>query len=310
MCIRDRVARASGVFEKVFSGEEDISETMAYLRGESGTVIEETTYPSSLIDRIKWKSPYPIIRHHFGLPSLDDTISGIETLADSGVLDVISIGPDQNAQENFFHPEEMDPDQQGSGGVPVRSARDFERLYQASRRGNYPLMRCYSGTRDVIPFARVLLNTINNAWAAIPLSWYNVLDKRGPREIEDSMKEAQQAIKWHADQGIPVEAVSYTHLDVYKRQMTGHSCEMEMSIMMYLWPQGVKTDALTPGKIRQEALDAQGRKLGIHEAHFFDEITENGALGDATKADPEWGKKAVEVGLTRLLPYIREFMKS
>ncbi|HOV66322.1 MAG TPA: cobalamin-dependent protein, partial [Bacillota bacterium] len=72
------VARASGVFEKVFSGEEDISETMAYLRGESGTVLEETTYPSSLIDRIKWKSPYPIIRHHFGLPSLDETISGIE----------------------------------------------------------------------------------------------------------------------------------------------------------------------------------------------------------------------------------------
>ncbi len=199
------VARASGVFEKVFSGEEDISETMAYLRGESGTVLEETTYPSSLIDRIKWKSPYPIIRHHFGLPSLDETISGIETLADSEVLDVISIGPDQNAQENFFHPEEMDPDQQGSGGVPVRSAKDFERLYQASRRGNYPPMRCYSGTRDVIPFARVLLDTINNAWAAIPLSWYNVLDKRGPREIEDSMKEAQQAIKWHADQGIPVE---------------------------------------------------------------------------------------------------------
>jgi len=200
-----KVARESGVFEKVFSGEEDISETMSYLKGESETASKEAVYPSTLIERINWKAPYPIIRHHFGLPSLNETVSGIEKLADAQVLDVISIGPDQNAQENFFHPEEMDPDQDGSGGVPVRSRRDFERLYQASRRGNYPLMRCYSGTRDVIPFAEVLLSTINNAWTAIPLSWYNVLDKRGPREIEDSMEEAQKAIKWHADRGIPVE---------------------------------------------------------------------------------------------------------
>ncbi len=200
-----QVARESGVFEKVFSGEEDISETMAYLRGESETGSKEATYPSTLIDRINWKAPYPIIRHHFGLPSLEDTIAGIQKIAEAQVLDVISIGPDQNAQESFFHPEEMDPDQDGSGGVPVRSKEDFQRLYQASRRGNYPLMRCYSGTRDVIPFAEVLLETINNAWTAIPLSWYNVLDKRGPREIEDSMKEAQEAIKWHADRGIPVE---------------------------------------------------------------------------------------------------------
>lgn len=109
---------------------------------------------------------------------------------------------------------------------------------------------------------------------------------------------------------LPWDLIGDLAKDFVQSPMTGHSCEMEMSIMMYLWPQGVKTDALTPGKIRQKALDAQGRKLGIHEAHFFDEITENGALGDATKADPEWGKKAVEVGLTRLLPYIREFMKS
>ena len=92
--------------------------------------------------------------------------------------------------------------------------------------------------------------------------------------------------------------------------MTGHSCEREMSIMLYIWPQGVKKDALTPGKIRKEALEAMGRKLGIHEANFFDEITENGALGDATKASVDWGKKAVETGLKRVLPYMKEFMES
>lgn len=91
--------------------------------------------------------------------------------------------------------------------------------------------------------------------------------------------------------------------------MTGHSCEREMSIMLYLWPDGVKQDALTPGKIRKEALDGLGRKLGIREAKFFDEVTENGALGDATKASVDWGKKAVETALERVVPYMKEFME-
>ena len=56
----------------------------------------------------------------------------------------------------------------------------------------------------------------------------------------------------------------------------------EMSIMLYLWPDGVKQDALTPVK-SEKNLDGLGRKLGIREAKFFDEVTENGALGDATR---------------------------
>ncbi len=94
-----------------------------------------------------------------------------------------------------------------------------------------------------------------------------------------------------------------------KSPMTGHSCEREISIMLYLWPDGVKKDALTPGKIRKQALETLGRKLGVREASFFDEVTENGALGDATKASVEWGKKAVEAGLERILPYMKEFME-
>ena len=37
-------------------------------------------------------------------------------------------------------------------------------------------MRCYSGTNDVFKMANMLLDSINNAWAAVPLCWYNVLD--------------------------------------------------------------------------------------------------------------------------------------
>ncbi len=109
---------------------------------------------------------------------------------------------------------------------------------------------------------------------------------------------------------LPWDLIGDLAKDFVQSPMTGHSCEMEMSIMLYIWPQGVKEDALTAGKIRQEALDRQKLASGIHESHFFDEVTENGALGDATKASAEWGKKAVETGLQRLLPYMREFMSS
>lgn len=205
-----RVAQEEGMFDAVFSGKEDMDEIIAFLRG-SKTIRGDVTYPATLGERIAWKAPYPLLRHHFGLPSLEDTVLGVAEIAGSGVLDVLSLGPDQNAQECFFRPLEMDRDQDGAGGVPVRSPRDFERLYQASRAGNYPLMRCYSGTRDVISFAEMLHETIHNAWGAIPLCWYNVLDARGPREVVESIREGQQAMAWHAARGIPVEVNEAHH---------------------------------------------------------------------------------------------------
>jgi hypothetical protein len=73
-------------------------------------------------------------------------------MADSQLLDVISIAPDQNCQQFFFEPEKMDPKQDGAGGAPIRTREDFVRLYEASRRGNYPLVRCYAGTRHMWSF--------------------------------------------------------------------------------------------------------------------------------------------------------------
>jgi len=198
------VAVEECIFDAVFSGKEGIDEIISFLRGAESRR-GQATYPDTLVERIGWKDPYPLLRHHFGLPSVHDTEEGIARIADAGVVDVISLGPDQNAQAHFFRPLEMDKDQDGAGGVPVRSPRDFERLYRASRRGNHPLMRCYSGTCDVISFAEVLRETICNAWAAIPLCWYNVLDRRGPREVAQSIREGQTAMAWHAERGIPVE---------------------------------------------------------------------------------------------------------
>lgn len=199
-----KIADESRIFERAFSGIESVEELKSYLRATRG-VQKDSVFANNLIDRIQQKYPYPLIRHHFGRPSLEETIAGVKTIAESEVLDVISLGPDQNAQEHFFHPEEMDPSQDGAGGVPVRSPKDLEAIYQASRCGNHPLMRCYSGTRDLIRWADMSVKTIHNAWGAIPLCWYSVIDGRSSRSIFDAITENQQAMRWYAEQGIPVE---------------------------------------------------------------------------------------------------------
>lgn len=199
-----------GFFEKVFSGREEIEEIIAFLE-ERDYNENKLKLGDNLLERLNNKRPYPLIRHHFGLPSLEKTIEGIQEIADSKVLDVISLGPDQNAQEKFFCPEKMDESERGAGGVPIRSEKDFQDLYQAAQRGNFPLMRSYSGTNNIFQMAELLVKTIRNAWCAVPLSWYNKLDGRGSRGLEDSIRENQLLMKWHGERDIPVEVNEAHH---------------------------------------------------------------------------------------------------
>jgi methylmalonyl-CoA mutase cobalamin-binding subunit len=194
-----------GFFERVFDGSQPAEEVLAYLKGEAGRQQESIQYPQTTIERIYWKAPYPLLRHHFGLPTLEDTRFGIETIAKAKVLDVISLGIDQDAQENFFHPERQEPRRKGAGGVPVRSAEDYRQLYQASQYGNFPLMRTYSGTDDFIRLAELYTESIHNAWCAIPLFWFNRMDGRGPWDLEGSIVEHQKVMTWYGQRGIPVE---------------------------------------------------------------------------------------------------------
>jgi methylmalonyl-CoA mutase cobalamin-binding subunit len=194
----------SGLFDKVFNGTETVESIKQYLRGGEGEKTENS-YADTLVSRISQKYPYPLIRHHFGRPSLEETLEGVVKISESGVLDVLSIGPDQNAQEHFFHPEEMDHSQDGAGGVPIRKPEDLEAIYKCTRRGNYPLVRCYAGTRDLMKWAEMSVRTIRNAWAAIPLCWYSVIDGRSKRSIDDAIREHQEVMSWYAVRGIPVE---------------------------------------------------------------------------------------------------------
>ncbi|HPS33241.1 MAG TPA: cobalamin B12-binding domain-containing protein [Anaerolineaceae bacterium] len=198
-------ARMLGFFERAFDGSEAPEEVLAFLRGESAEPGSPTYYPQTTLERIAWKTPYPLLRHHFGLPTMTATLEGIAQIAEARALDVISLGTDQDAQENFFHPERQNPRAKGAGGVPVRSADDYRALFRASRRGNYPLLRTYSGTDDFIRLAELYMETINNAWCAVPLFWFNQLDGRGPVSLEDSIRLHQELIRWYGQRGVPVE---------------------------------------------------------------------------------------------------------
>jgi methylmalonyl-CoA mutase cobalamin-binding subunit len=194
-----------GFFEKIFDGSESPEQVLAYLKGQPAQDLTESDYPQAVTERMAWRAPYPILRHHFGLPTMEATIDGIQKIAEAQALDLISLGTDQDAQENFFHPERQDPRRKGAGGVPVRTADDYRALYEASRRGNFPLLRAYSGTDDFIRYAEVLTETIHNAWCAIPLFWFNQMDGRGPWDLEGSIREHQKVMTWYGERNIPVE---------------------------------------------------------------------------------------------------------
>jgi hypothetical protein len=78
---------------------------VVYLKGESPLSLAETDYPQTMVERIAWKASSPLIRHHFGLPTLEASVEGVARIAEARVLDVALLGIDQDAPANFFHPE-------------------------------------------------------------------------------------------------------------------------------------------------------------------------------------------------------------
>ncbi len=199
-----QVAVELDLFEEIFDGSENEILTRMYLRA-SKEELYEKQYPQSLGERVDWKSPYPLIRHHIGLDSLEETIIEVEKLAESELMDIISLAPDQNCQQYYFEPEKMDHAQDGAGGAPIRAEDDWSRLFQASRRGNYPLVRSYAGTNELERFVELHYRILNNAWSAIPITWYSGLDRRSERPLEQAIEENLHAIQKAASLGVPVE---------------------------------------------------------------------------------------------------------
>ena len=201
------VARELGGFEAIFDGSEAPDALIRFLRGEPARRDSNAIPPQSTIARIQWKAPYPLLRHHFGIPAftIEPTVEGIAHIAEAGALDVISLGADQDAQEHFFRPDLQNPKSKGAGGVPFRSEKDLLRLREAAQRGNYPLLRSYSGTADLLRYADMLVRTLDNAWCATSLFFFNAMDGRGPLSLEDSIRDHLALMAWHGARDIPVE---------------------------------------------------------------------------------------------------------
>ena len=211
------IAKRQKFFDAFFEGGEKSEQIAAILDWICGAELQSSTLP-----RQRQRPPFqvsldhlpmmgrnaqrmPLIRHHFGLSSLRETEAGIQELAESEVLDVISIAPDQNAQEFLFRPDRIDSRLDGAGGVPIRSALDLERLAVAAQRGNWPYLRIYAGTQDLLQWAELAVRTIDNAWGTIPLFWSSELDGRSRRGLESAIRENMDVIRFYAEIGKPVE---------------------------------------------------------------------------------------------------------
>lgn len=91
----------------------------------------------------------------------------------------------------------------------------------------------------------------------------------------------------------------------------GHACENEASQLLYLgYDWAVRGSALAPGEIQPDPYPQAGFQGRIHVPYFFDEVTANGALGDARGSSLEYGQATVEAACDRIVEFIEAFVAS
>lgn len=92
-------------------------------------------------------------------------------------------------------------------------------------------------------------------------------------------------------------------------KIRGHACEAETSQSMYLAPWLVRKDSLEKGKIRKESNYAKYSVIRDGGMFWdFHEVSENGALGDATKSSVELGKEITDLAVERICEMIDELI--
>jgi creatinine amidohydrolase len=98
--------------------------------------------------------------------------------------------------------------------------------------------------------------------------------------------------------------------DGVKTERWGHACELETSLGLVLQPDIVHRESLTAGAVLPSPLpfaDARSpHRLGV--PLWFDEITGNGALGDARQASVEFGEAVATAVVARAAAFLERFM--
>ncbi len=91
----------------------------------------------------------------------------------------------------------------------------------------------------------------------------------------------------------------------------GHACEREISECLYMVPEIVRKDLVEKGDMNEDSFALQYTKSDfVKVVYQFNEITNNGNLGDGTKGSVELGEKIIEEALDGLSAFIDEFSVS
>lgn len=154
------------------------------------------------------ESPIPLIRTHFGVPSdtIDPTVEGIQIISRAQAVDEISLGSSDLSQRYFGRPAEFEG-KKNDGGVPYKTKKDLERLYHATRCGNFPALKPYCHVQNMTAFADTCIEAglLTGAHQAVPLFWFSELDGRGPLSVEEAVDQHIGLVKYLKKFHIPVE---------------------------------------------------------------------------------------------------------
>lgn len=159
------------------------------------------------LDYCKQKKSLPIIRLHAGPYSpnrkeaIKEYMAWCSDLANSKLLDVLSIGSSQLTQSNFGEDWEAQGLHNG-GGVPINSELEYRMIAEAAKP---MLVRTYSGTKNVPWLAKMHEKTINISWHALSFWWFCELDGRGKNDLLGNLKEHIDTIKYAASTNKPIE---------------------------------------------------------------------------------------------------------
>jgi hypothetical protein len=178
--------------------------------------IDRSSYPEygtkfdSIVKRVsvnKHDDFLPLSRVHVGpyyssksrIDSVNEFKIWAKSLATTGYLDVLSIGSSQLTQSNF---NEDWKGKMNGGGVPINSPAEYKEIWELSR----PLLlRTYAGTKNIPSLAKIHEETINIAWHALSIWWFNKLDERGPYGLLENLQQHFDTIKYIATTNKPFE---------------------------------------------------------------------------------------------------------
>lgn len=119
--------------------------------------------------------------------------------------------------------------------------------------------------------------------------------------------------KMRHEQHVKIATCYYISLasDVIKKgvqsERYGHACEMEVSMALYLAPHLVKQDQLTKGDLKPLYPYSRG-ETSLAWPFTYDQLTANGALGNAPAASVEFGREIVETAISRTLAFVEALL--